>query len=214
MHTRITYLLYPHAYHHISLSKLIHPHSIKPPKGVLLYGPPGIGKTLLARAIASNIDANFLKVVSSAIIDKYIGERARLMREMFGYARDHQPYIIFMDEIDAIGKRRFSEGICVKMIMVYQARLMGHQFDQFSAHSEQVAPSLGGWEEQNSQLNSTSQHQPMDTDRPADSHVANRDLPPESKSGETTEMEVLVNGRDVDSLPENNSKEKKRYEWR
>ncbi|CBI35196.3 unnamed protein product, partial [Vitis vinifera] len=112
MHTRITYLLYPHAYHHISLSKLIHPHSIKPPKGVLLYGPPGIGKTLLARAIASNIDANFLKVVSSAIIDKYIGERARLMREMFGYARDHQPYIIFMDEIDAIGKRRFSEGIC------------------------------------------------------------------------------------------------------
>ncbi|KAK6121456.1 hypothetical protein DH2020_044802 [Rehmannia glutinosa] len=63
---------------------------IKPPKGVLLYGPPGTGKTLLARAIASNIDANFLKVVSSAIIDKYIGESARLIREMFGYARDHQ----------------------------------------------------------------------------------------------------------------------------
>ncbi|KAB1203786.1 hypothetical protein CJ030_MR8G003338 [Morella rubra] len=82
---------------------------IKPPKGVLLYGPPGTGKTLLARAIASNIDANFLKVVSSAIIDKYIGESARLIREMFGYARDHQPCIIFMDEIDAIGGRRFSE---------------------------------------------------------------------------------------------------------
>ncbi|KAM7272353.1 hypothetical protein ACFE04_027016 [Oxalis oulophora] len=63
---------------------------IKPPKGVLLYGPPRTGKTLLARAIASNIDANFLKVVSSAIIDKYIGESARLIREMFGYARDHQ----------------------------------------------------------------------------------------------------------------------------
>jgi 26S proteasome regulatory subunit T4 len=63
---------------------------IKPPKGVLLYGPPGTGKTLLARAIASNIDANFLKIVSSAIIDKYIGESARLIREMFGYARDHQ----------------------------------------------------------------------------------------------------------------------------
>ncbi|MBA0691573.1 hypothetical protein Goari_009194, partial [Gossypium aridum] len=78
--------------------------------GVLLYGPPGTGKTLLARAIASNIDANFLKVVSSAIIDKYIGESARLIREMFGYARDHQPCIIFMDEIDAIGGRRFSEG--------------------------------------------------------------------------------------------------------
>ncbi|GBG70466.1 hypothetical protein CBR_g6594 [Chara braunii] len=83
---------------------------IKPPKGVLLYGPPGTGKTLLARAIASNIDANFLKVVSSAIVDKYIGESARLIREMFGYAKDHQPCIIFMDEIDAIGGRRFSEG--------------------------------------------------------------------------------------------------------
>ncbi|XP_055962347.1 26S proteasome regulatory subunit S10B homolog B-like [Mercurialis annua] len=83
---------------------------IKPPKGVLLYGPHGTGKTLLARANASNIDANFLKVVSSAIIDKYIGESARLIREMFGYARDHQPCIIFMDEIDAIGGRRFSEG--------------------------------------------------------------------------------------------------------
>jgi len=83
---------------------------IKPPKGVLLYGPPGTGKTLLARALASNINASFLKVVSSAIVDKYIGESARLIREMFGYARDHQPCIIFMDEIDAIGGRRFSEG--------------------------------------------------------------------------------------------------------
>jgi len=83
---------------------------IKPPKGVLLYGPPGTGKTLLARAVANNIDASFLKVVSSAIVDKYIGESARLIREMFGYARDHQPCIIFMDEIDAIGGRRFSEG--------------------------------------------------------------------------------------------------------
>lgn len=83
---------------------------IKPPKGVLLYGPPGTGKTLLARAIASNVDAHFLKVVSSAIVDKYIGESARVIREMFAYARDHQPCIIFMDEIDAIGGRRFSEG--------------------------------------------------------------------------------------------------------
>jgi len=83
---------------------------IKPPKGVLLYGPPGTGKTLLAKAIASNIEANFLKVVASAIVDKYIGESARLIREMFGYAKDHQPCIIFMDEIDAIGGRRFSEG--------------------------------------------------------------------------------------------------------
>jgi len=83
---------------------------IKPPKGVLLYGPPGTGKTLLARCVASNIDANFLKVVASAIVDKYIGESARLIREMFGYAKDHEPCVIFMDEVDAIGGRRFSEG--------------------------------------------------------------------------------------------------------
>lgn len=83
---------------------------IIPPKGCLLYGPPGTGKTLLARAVASQLDSNFLKVVSSAIVDKYIGESARLIREMFAYARDHQPCIIFMDEIDAIGGKRFSEG--------------------------------------------------------------------------------------------------------
>mmetsp|Transcript_3192 Transcript_3192/g.4598 ORF Transcript_3192/g.4598 Transcript_3192/m.4598 type:complete len:395 (+) Transcript_3192:139-1323(+) len=83
---------------------------IKPPKGVLLYGPPGTGKTLLARALACNLNATFLKVVASAIVDKYIGESARLIREMFGFARDHEPCVIFMDEIDAIGGRRFSEG--------------------------------------------------------------------------------------------------------
>ena len=83
---------------------------IKPPKGVLLYGPPGTGKTLLARAVAATLNTNFLKVVSSAIVDKYIGESARVVREMFGYAREHEPCVIFMDEIDAIGGRRFSEG--------------------------------------------------------------------------------------------------------
>eukprot|EP00921_Rhytidocystis_pertsovi_P008972 GHVQ01014528.1.p1 GENE.GHVQ01014528.1~~GHVQ01014528.1.p1 ORF type:complete len:393 (+),score=56.57 GHVQ01014528.1:1450-2628(+) len=83
---------------------------IKTPKGVLLYGPPGTGKTLLARAMASNMSCNFMKVVASAIVDKYIGESARVIREMFGYAKEHQPCIIFMDEIDAIGGRRFSQG--------------------------------------------------------------------------------------------------------
>lgn len=57
---------------------------VKAPKGVLLYGPPGTGKTLLARAVAASLDINFLKVVSSAIVDKYIGESARIIREMFG----------------------------------------------------------------------------------------------------------------------------------
>ncbi|WFD08328.1 26S proteasome subunit rpt4 [Malassezia vespertilionis] len=83
---------------------------IKSPKGVLLYGPPGTGKTLLARAVAATLETNFLKVVASAIVDKYIGESARLVREMFAYAKSQEPCIIFMDEIDAIGGRRFSEG--------------------------------------------------------------------------------------------------------
>lgn len=62
---------------------------IKPPKGVLLYGPPGTGKTLVARALACNVNAKFLKVVASAIVDKYIGESARVVREMFAYAKDN-----------------------------------------------------------------------------------------------------------------------------
>jgi 26S proteasome regulatory subunit T4 len=90
--------------------ELFHRVGIKAPKGVLLYGPPGTGKTLLARAIASNINGTFLKIVASAIVDKYIGESARIIREMFGYAKDHQPCVIFMDEVDAIGGSRFSEG--------------------------------------------------------------------------------------------------------
>ncbi|ODV69710.1 26S proteasome subunit P45 [Hyphopichia burtonii NRRL Y-1933] len=83
---------------------------IKSPKGVLLYGPPGTGKTLLAKAVAATIGANFIFSPASAIVDKYIGESARLIREMFAYAKEHEPCIIFMDEIDAIGGRRFSEG--------------------------------------------------------------------------------------------------------
>lgn len=83
---------------------------VKPPKGCLMYGPPGTGKTLIARALANEVEAKFLKVVASGIVDKYIGESARVIREMFSYAREHEPCIIFMDEIDAIGGRRFSEG--------------------------------------------------------------------------------------------------------
>ncbi|KAF1360144.1 26S protease-like protein regulatory subunit S10b [Lizonia empirigonia] len=75
-----------------------------------LKNPELFLRTLLARAVASSLETNFLKVVSSAIVDKYIGESARLIREMFGYAKEHEPCIIFMDEIDAIGGRRFSEG--------------------------------------------------------------------------------------------------------
>lgn len=82
---------------------------IKAPKGVLLYGPPGTGKTLLARAVAATMDVSFLKVVASALIEKYIGESARMIREMFAYARERAPCIIFMDEIDAIGGKRSTD---------------------------------------------------------------------------------------------------------
>ncbi|KAH0788958.1 26S protease regulatory subunit 10B [Histomonas meleagridis] len=83
---------------------------VKAPKGALLYGPPGTGKTLIARAIASSTKASFLKVVSTNLIGSYIGESARLIREMFKYAREHQPCIIFIDEIDALGQRRMGDG--------------------------------------------------------------------------------------------------------
>ncbi|TGZ60986.1 hypothetical protein CRM22_008224 [Opisthorchis felineus] len=106
---------------------------ITPPKGCLLYGPPGTGKTLLARAVASQLDANFLKVVSSSIVDKYIGESARLIREMFNYARDHQPCIIFMDEIDAIGGRRFSEGTSADREIQRTLMELLNQMDGFDA---------------------------------------------------------------------------------
>ena len=83
---------------------------IKPPRGVLLYGPPGTGKTLLAKALATNMNATFLKAVSTNLVDKYIGESARFVREMFNYARSHPPCVIFLDEIDAIGGKRLDNG--------------------------------------------------------------------------------------------------------
>ncbi|EPY40337.1 26S proteasome regulatory subunit T4 [Angomonas deanei] len=79
---------------------------IAAPKGVLLYGPPGTGKTLLAKAIASNVDAAFLKISASSIVEKYIGESARMIREIFAYAKEHEPCIVFIDEVDAIGGKR------------------------------------------------------------------------------------------------------------
>lgn len=82
---------------------------IRPPKGVLLYGPPGTGKTLLARVVAATMDVTFLRVVASALIEKYIGESSRMIREMFAYARRRAPCIIFMDEIDAIGGKRAND---------------------------------------------------------------------------------------------------------
>ncbi|MEB3846668.1 MAG: proteasome-activating nucleotidase [Desulfurococcales archaeon] len=83
---------------------------IEPPKGVLLYGPPGTGKTMLAKAVARESNARFIRVVASEFVNKFIGEGARLVREVFRYAREHAPAIIFIDEIDAIGARRADMG--------------------------------------------------------------------------------------------------------
>jgi len=99
---------------------------------VLLYGPPGTGKTLLARAIAANMECSFLKVVSSAVVDKYVGESARIIREMFGYARDHAPCIIFMDEIDAIGGKRFGDGAATDREIQRTLMELLNQLDGFS----------------------------------------------------------------------------------
>ena len=82
---------------------------ISQPKGVIMYGPPGTGKTLLARAVAHHTDCTFIRVSGNELVQKYIGEGARLVRELFVMARQHAPSIIFMDEIDSIGGNRIDD---------------------------------------------------------------------------------------------------------
>jgi len=94
---------------------LLHPErfvalGIDPPKGVLLYGPPGTGKTLLARAVANRTDATFIRVIGSELVQKYVGEGARMVRELFQMARQRKACVIFFDEIDAVGGARFDDG--------------------------------------------------------------------------------------------------------
>lgn len=80
------------------------------PKGVLMYGPPGTGKTLLARAVAHHTDCTFIRVSGAELVQKYIGEGSRMVRELFVMAREAAPSIIFMDEIDSIGSSRSNSG--------------------------------------------------------------------------------------------------------
>lgn len=94
---------------------LLHPErfvnlGIEPPKGVLLYGPPGTGKTLCARAVANRTDACFIRVIGSELVQKYVGEGARMVRELFEMARTKKACLIFFDEIDAVGGARFDDG--------------------------------------------------------------------------------------------------------
>ncbi|EJW79473.1 26S protease regulatory subunit 4, partial [Wuchereria bancrofti] len=80
---------------------------IKPPKGVILYGCPGTGKTLLAKAVANQTSATFLRVVGSELIQKYLGDGPKMVRELFRVAEEHAPSIVFIDEIDAVGTKRY-----------------------------------------------------------------------------------------------------------
>ena len=83
---------------------------IEPPKGVLLVGPPGTGKTLMAKAVANATNATFIRLIGSELVQKYIGEGARLVRELFQMASEKAPSIIFIDELDAVGAKRMDVG--------------------------------------------------------------------------------------------------------
>jgi proteasome regulatory subunit len=83
-----------------------HEVGIDPPSGVLLHGPPGTGKTMMAKAVAAETDATFIKMAGSELVQKFIGEGARLVRDLFQVASEREPAIIFIDEIDAIASKR------------------------------------------------------------------------------------------------------------
>ncbi|XP_065559166.1 26S proteasome regulatory subunit 6B-like [Artemia franciscana] len=89
---------------HFELYKQI---GIDPPRGVLMYGPPGCGKTILAKAVAHHTTAAFIRVVGSEFVQKYLGEGPRMVRDVFRLAKENAPAIIFIDEIDAIATKRF-----------------------------------------------------------------------------------------------------------
>ena len=90
--------------------KLFEKVGINPPKGILLYGPPGTGKTLLAKAVASSTNSTFIEVVGSELVQKFIGEGAKLVNEIFELAREKAPSIVFIDELDALAATRMDIG--------------------------------------------------------------------------------------------------------
>lgn len=109
---------------------------IRPPKGVILYGEPGTGKTLLAKAVANETSATFFRVVGSELVQKYAGEGPKLVRELFRLAEEHSPSIVFIDEIDAIGHKRIETSSGGKREVQRTMLEMLNQLDGFDTKSE------------------------------------------------------------------------------
>merc|ERR1719324_1440191 len=109
---------------------------IKPPKGVILYGVPGTGKTLLAKAVANQTSATFLRVVGSELIQKYLGDGPKLVRELFRVAEEMAPSIVFIDEIDAVGTKRYDSTSGGEREIQRTMLELLNQMDGFDALSE------------------------------------------------------------------------------
>jgi len=109
---------------------------IKPPKGVILYGPPGTGKTLLAKAVANQTSASFLRVSGSELIQMYMGDGARLVREIFRVANDMAPSIVFIDEIDAVGSKRYDTHSSGQLEVQRTMLELLNQLDGFDARGD------------------------------------------------------------------------------
>ena len=105
---------------HFELYKQI---GIDPPRGVLMYGPPGCGKTMLAKAVAHHTTAAFIRVVGSEFVQKYLGEGPRMVRDVFRLAKENAPAIIFIDEIDAIATKRFDAQTGGENIIIHNSNL-------------------------------------------------------------------------------------------
>ena len=107
---------------------------IKPPKGVLMFGPPGTGKTMLARAVAAKVKATFLKLAGSQLVQSYIGDGAKMVRDAFALAKEKAPTIVFIDEIDAVGlKRSGGDGHGSQEVQRTMLELL-NQLDGFSSN--------------------------------------------------------------------------------
>lgn len=109
---------------HFELYKQI---GIDPPRGVLMYGPPGCGKTMLAKAVAHHTTAAFIRVVGSEFVQKYLGEGPRMVRDVFRLAKENAPAIIFIDEIDAIATKRFDAQTGGNCNIIIFASIVGEQ---------------------------------------------------------------------------------------